>query len=462
MGAILFIIAIAIANIGLGYGLAIYLARPAAVEEREIIVSSQAQPVADTKPAPASPSTKAATPAVTETPAPVAEKPVADEIAAESAPAESDQDDTKAEDTAAENNPSAIRDSATAFQSHLQQYNNDVSSIETRIQENEETLDKDSLKACIEELTTTNDEYLKDQEERVEELRKETSDSSNSNSQALQDLKQQLEASLRAQTEQIRTTNDDIRTLDVENDPAAGFSQLVESTATLSSANESLDQSLQQTLVEAETQMAPVEPAEDVNYEDAPTGLLNRQGLEAQLSERWQQEDRTESSLILIDIDGFLDLSKQHGEQAAESIVQVFVELVQAGAVDRDLIAYLGNGNFAIALSQVAPRDATERAESIRQTFQATTFRTAEDEFTASATCAVVQGQPEDDTASLFHRAVETVQEAQRYGRNRTFLYEGDHPSPVLPTGLDIASREVVIGEPNQTNNDQVSLQPVG
>jgi hypothetical protein len=49
-----------------------------------------------------------------------------------------------------------------------------------------------------------------------------------------------------------------------------------------------------------------------------------------------------------------------------------------------------------------------------------------------------------DDTAnSLFARVELALHEAKRYGRNRTFIYEGQYPTPVVPPNFSLSEKRI-------------------
>ena len=47
---------------------------------------------------------------------------------------------------------------------------------------------------------------------------------------------------------------------------------------------------------------------------------------------------------------------------------------------------------------------------------------------------------------TLLARGIEALEEAKRYGHNRTFLYQGKYPAPIAPPELDIVAGEVQVG----------------
>ena len=56
-----------------------------------------------------------------------------------------------------------------------------------------------------------------------------------------------------------------------------------------------------------------------------------------------------------------------------------------------------------------------------------------------AVTAAVAEDKPE----TLFARGSVAIQEAKRYGQNRTFLHDGKYPTPVLPPDFGIQEKSV-------------------
>jgi hypothetical protein len=57
----------------------------------------------------------------------------------------------------------------------------------------------------------------------------------------------------------------------------------------------------------------------------------------------------------------------------------------------------------------------------------------------------VVEAASRDTAASLCQRADAALREAKRYGRNRTFLYEGEYPTPVVPPSFSLEEKPLAV-----------------
>jgi hypothetical protein len=60
-------------------------------------------------------------------------------------------------------------------------------------------------------------------------------------------------------------------------------------------------------------------------------------------------------------------------------------------------------------------------------------------------TCALAQVAASHTALDLLEFLEETLEEAKRYGGNRTFMYDGTSPTPVVPPELNIAPQTCAI-----------------
>ena len=84
-------------------------------------------------------------------------------------------------------------------------------------------------------------------------------------------------------------------------------------------------------------------------------------------------------------------------------------------------------------------------AEHIRQTVEATRFRCRDGELRITLSCAAIGATSGDTPVLLCRRAEAALAEAKRYGRNRTFLYEGEYPTPVVPPSFTVEEKLVTV-----------------
>lgn len=178
--------------------------------------------------------------------------------------------------------------------------------------------------------------------------------------------------------------------------------------------------------------------------EQAQTSLLGRLALEHvwQTSEV-QRMSGEPGAIAMLDVDSLRSLNAQHGplvaRRALAAIGRIASEVVGAGVV----VARLLGKQFVISLPHQSPQAAAETIERIRQQIEHTRLRAGDVELDMTASAAVVVAEAEDTPSLVLDRLRSTIREAKSYGRNRTFLWEGNAPTPVLPPKLNVESRTI-------------------
>jgi PleD family two-component response regulator len=91
-------------------------------------------------------------------------------------------------------------------------------------------------------------------------------------------------------------------------------------------------------------------------------------------------------------------------------------------------------------LSQV-----TRRAEEMRQRVATTEFVADGRSYQTTVTCALAVVSSDQVGPRVFGFLQEALDEAKRYGGNRTFMHDGKSPSPVVPAELPVTPQQLAI-----------------
>jgi hypothetical protein len=65
--------------------------------------------------------------------------------------------------------------------------------------------------------------------------------------------------------------------------------------------------------------------------------------------------------------------------------------------------------------------------------------------YQTTVTCALAEVTGERVGPRLFEFLQEALDEAKRYGGNRTFMHDGKSPTPVVPAELSVAAQQFAI-----------------
>lgn len=187
-------------------------------------------------------------------------------------------------------------------------------------------------------------------------------------------------------------------------------------------------------------------------YHDELTGLPNRLSLEEHLQRRLAQPGAAGAGLLLVALDRFRDINYTLGFQMGDRVLQHVGIRLQGLIGNRDLVARLSGGEFAIVLDEVAGvGDAQRLAHDIQRNLESP-FRIDDQPFEFGAHIGIaLHPQHADNPATLIRHAEAAMNHAH-----------------TVPGGIGVYSMEfdrqnqrrlALIGEARQAlNTDQYQL----
>lgn len=213
-----------------------------------------------------------------------------------------------------------------------------------------------------------------------------------------------------------------------------------------------LSQSAAATLSEESvaTVATPETPVSQSADEDAPldpvTGLVTREHAEkllAQLSATDTQADPLTIALVEM---GKADWNGDSPDQTLDERLLCGISTVvrQGLTVDQTAARYTDQ-QLLLLVSHEDVRQATRRTEEVRQRIASTEFVADGRTLQTTVTCALVEVTSAHDGPKLFEFLQEALDEAKRYGGNRTFMHDGNSPTPVVPPELKVLPQQLAI-----------------
>lgn len=97
---------------------------------------------------------------------------------------------------------------------------------------------------------------------------------------------------------------------------------------------------------------------------DSLTGVLNRQGMDAALSEIAPDNART-MALLAIDLDGFKQVNDNHGHGAGDLLLIQVARRIEAELSGEHLLGRMGGDEFMVVMRNVAPAEVQASVESL-------------------------------------------------------------------------------------------------
>ncbi len=302
--------------------------------------------------------------------------------------------------------------------------------------------DSNVVQSCADSLCKANEEYLQTQSAAYHQFRE-----AYENRDDLRAVCDNVDAAVEAQKAEILAAAENIRGLQSGQQPAESYQQVAAQSARLLAAADRLRDRLQEALVEEVRSGQALTADAERPPADALTGILSRSGLEAEVESVRQDDPQQvrQVSLVMLDLDQFGRINERYGYGVGNRILRAVATLLAAEGRTRCAAARFSGQRFAALVPDADVRAATSLVERIRQTIEACRFQYQEFTIPVTVSCGVAGARPHDTSEALFARAGNAVQEAKRYGRNRTFFHEGRYPSPVVPSSVTIEPRSIAL-----------------
>lgn len=456
-----FILCVAVLNIAAGFGLAVYLAGYSAGDEGFSPDCSagdsidEATPADFSMPFPEAPDTPEATgtpalapsreePAMDQTSEPDVPQPLPDPIdsADNSVMADLDAavslalgDVTLPESTNVE--PSQTQEEPlVAYQSQLETFCDELIAFDARLRETppEETTE---LKSQLDSVTESSQKQNAAREDVEQSLRDMISAETIGEKQG-----RAMIAAIQEERQEAADMTEAFEHIDPETDPATQCGMVLDRTASLLNANHSLRDDVSNMI----STLPSLNGENGSNASVDPlTGIMSRTALDATLDEHWKKDPHRARavSLTVIDLDHFAKLNRNHGPALGDRVLRAIAQLLESDSPTDCCVARFAGQRFALLSFDRDLKQIVGDTERMRQTIEMVRLEHGERDLEITVSCGVVAAIPDDTHETLYARAIESVQEAKRYGRNRSFVHEGEYPTPVVPPNFALNEKHV-------------------
>jgi len=234
---------------------------------------------------------------------------------------------------------------------------------------------------------------------------------------------------------------------DIKRDPDATVAWLIQEIDRVQHAAHELRDSLEEAFLAAvgsDDRLHAIDPSLRI---DPLTQFPNRVGLETILLE-WREAGGSRTrplSVALFDLDSFAEVNCTHGLQVSDGVVRASAECIGNLAGENEVIARFGGKRLLLAMFDVAPEAAAERAELIRQSIGKTRFAGDQAEIHVTLSAGVAAALPEQPPGKLLRSLKAALAAAKEAGRNCSFLHDGRGAERIEAPDLDIEPRKVFV-----------------
>ena len=334
---------------------------------------------------------------------------------------------------------SVVEACVTDFKRELGHYRAQLGEIESLVREGAESGRSEQLQQCVEGLRNANTEFLDKQGEISQRL------NSQEDRGGFSDVAADVGRAMAEQGALAKFSNINIEQIDAEKGLETGFQRLIGETSVLSD-NASR---ARQTLEDAEESIAEARQDRDEAKPPADEEALQEKGDPAQQGQRdvkqaldaWWKDDPQRSrdlTIGVIDVDKAAQLREQLGRESTDKLFEALTSMIEDAVGQRGPVIRHSFHVFVVLLHDTEPRESTNVAEHVRQTVAAANFTHQESRVAVTVSCVVTPARHDDSAATIVQRIDTMLEESSRYGENRTYLHEDDHPSPVVPPQLDV------------------------
>ncbi|MEI6557742.1 MAG: GGDEF domain-containing protein [Rhodospirillaceae bacterium] len=167
---------------------------------------------------------------------------------------------------------------------------------------------------------------------------------------------------------------------------------------------------------------------------DSLTGIANRKGFEAALTDAAAaaQAEAQPMSLLMIDLDHFKSFNDRHGHLVGDMVLRLTAKVLTDCVKGRDTVARFGGEEFVVILPGTRLQDAVCLADHLRQTLgrkQIINRNRTENFGTVTLSIGVAEYRPRESFYDLINRADAALYLAKRTGRDRVCFKAEDVPS---------------------------------
>ena len=149
-------------------------------------------------------------------------------------------------------------------------------------------------------------------------------------------------------------------------------------------------------------------------------------------------------AVALLDVDEFAQVNEQYGEAGGDRVLQAIAQLIEVQQQGESILSQFAGQQVFMLFPDADARYATGVAERIRQTIEATRFECDGQTIYLTTSFAVVAECPPIRRRPC--RGGWSRRFANRsYGRNRTFVNEGQYATPVLPPKIAVKEQPLAV-----------------
>ena len=418
----LFVIVIALFNVGLGFAIALWIGR-------EVLPKDEMEIVSGLGPQDPREVMERNTP-----------RPPTDVTKSSSLPAEW----VSMLDEIATNN-SFVSAAMDVFKIDIAGYRDQLVTLETAVRRHRHGMGDRPIGEIVEELKDVNASWLRNHSQALSNLHDATGSFGD-----LAAIKGEIEMVFEEQAAQVETSTGNLASIDLSADVSDGCRQLLGEIGKLLTMSHRIRDGIYETVTQVFASEARLEILEQRLLVDSLTGLYSRVGLEA-VTWKWWCDDPTrqrQASIAMFDIDRFAEVNARYGPVTSDQILFAVGQLLRDAIRDDrgyDVATRYSGQRFVLFFGDTRPRNAVTAVERIRRIVEESTIMVGDTEIRLTVSAGLTPIAPSDTTGSLMARAARALAEAKHDGGNCTRVDEGQGPCEMAPPQINVNGRTVLL-----------------
>ena len=314
-----------------------------------------------------------------------------------------------------------LAEALAQFQQDLAEVRNDLSDVGSRLDECSASPTVDAVEECVADLKDAGQGMLDLQTESLKAIEDNEGTNATEIRQAAEEQASQIQQRLEA-IDQM-----EIRPESLEED----CERLKKHRNALTATCATIDQSL----TEASNPAGDTTATSDSDSSESAKEMhLEQMNASDALDEWWANDPDHQRPLtmVMIDLDHIGKLNDELGKDVVDSILAHVERAIVNADVHGGRASMINPQRFLLLLPNVAVPKLTKEVETLRETIRSMPLEIESEDVEVTASCAIATSHPGDSARALVTRAEAALIEAKQFGGNRTFLNEGEFPTPVV------------------------------
>ncbi len=167
---------------------------------------------------------------------------------------------------------------------------------------------------------------------------------------------------------------------------------------------------------------------------DTMTGVMNRDGFEAQMQESWKalSDDKDAHQLIYFDLDNLQLVNDKFSRNAGDEVIKRLAVLLEENLPQTAVLSRLGEDDFCILLTHANTDQAMALASGVRARSDQLRYLQGDSSLQVTMSIGIAEFNRANgsDNGALTHARM-ACESAKEHGRDRVEVYDGDNQSMV-------------------------------